>query len=112
MKEVMRMDKNVPVNEFIGYYERLQALEVDYRTNHTLDFPSKKQDLEVEFSMGRWERDAIEYVHHTAFNAGYREGFALAKKQGENALHAATEILRCSEERVEMLEDSLSDFIY
>ena len=91
----------------------MQALEKEYRAtafSQNPEFLAARKEL-YDNVPGAWVEDA-EYVHHTAFNAGYREGFALAKKQGESALHSAIEILRCSEERVEMLEDSLSDFIY
>lgn len=105
------------MNDLTDYYDKLQALEKEYRStafSQNPEFIKKREQLQWDSQASELVKfetiEAVEYVHHTAFNAGYREGFALAKKQGENALHAATELLKRSEGRVEMLEGRYAHF--
>ena len=95
------------MNAFTKYYEDLQALEKNYRERplEHLDFSSQKDELADKWGIDENERSNMEYVHHTAFNLGYREGYALAIKNSTHALEVATELIRRSEERVTELEE-------
>ena len=106
------------MNDLIKYYDELQKLEEDYRCSYLssnpeyvksrdqLQWDAQSSDMVTSDTM-----EAIDYVHHNAFNRGYREGFALANKQGEEALRVATELLRRSEKRVTEQETLLENAV-
>lgn len=95
------------MNAFIKYYEDLQALEKNYREKplEHLNISFQKDELADKWGIDENERSNMEYVHHTALNLGYREGYALAIKNSIHVLEVTTELLRRSEERVTELEE-------